>query len=1093
MALSQFQKDNLYKGLGLFIDGFRPYVVAFLQAQEGDKWPAAFVKALSPAQQNSWNDGLRAGTAVDNLIDFQYLRSFAIHFKTPLRGDFDRKANDLPNWLGEITDVRHKIAHFQAVDKDDATKAWIHMKSIAKALGMGELEAELQKLMDQTSAPAAAPVHTPSSSRPQPWFHVVTPHLDIKEGRLDESVFAANLAEVALGTGREMYTNSVLFFSKTYFTQGLKSVAKRVVQGLNGAADAENRVMSLQTGFGGGKTHTLISLYHYAKLGSRAAESSHTSELVAATGTPKFEQASIAVFTNATNDVANGRMTEDGIHLQTLWGELAYQLGGAAAYEIVRKNDEELIAPAGLFKKVLELAYQQKGPSLILIDELADYCVKASARPVGGSNLSDQTVSFMQELTEAVSGTNHCVAVITLPVSPQEVGNTPQAQQILETLQKRVGRIGADTQPVADDEIFEVIRRRLFDDLGSVAQHEAGLSQYEAMYQQYAADLPRHANQAEYRARLRKAYPFHPELIDVFRLRWASHHNFQRTRGALRLLAAILSDLWKRQQSLPGVNLLIHTSDARLQNLDAVTGKLKELYSSGYDAVITADVAGPSSNAFKIDQARPEYNQWELTQGIATTILLNSFGGDGANRGLSIPDIKLNVLKPAAFNQNTVNSALDELEANAHYLYYAQSGNVGRRYWFHTKPNINILINQAKNDVKPDAVDKEIIQRITDKQRLIQVFHLLVNPTDDIPEQQRPTLVVMHPSHSISPGGSPEKTTLKMIETLATKKGNSERIYRNTILFLLCNDMGATKLRADVRDYIACQRIMQEYSSQLETEQKAEIKRRGDDCTKEVEASLVKAYSVVVKYSVKDGADHLALKEFSTTFDSQLNQNFLKMLKEEEWLLESVGFNTLDRFKLLPTVEHPIKTRDVYEAFLRFDDKPMITRVAAVQDSLLRYCQQGQLAIAAGDGVTFSKFYLGESVPMFDVTDQTYWLVDKSLKPADTPAPQPGPSPDPGHQPDGVPPTPGQQPGPNPVPNGSSVYRSVTVSGKVPLENYNQLFTSFILPLAKNNVEIEIVIKGRSTTSNPLTENSPEYKVIKESARQLGLNLNEEV
>jgi hypothetical protein len=170
MSLSQFQKDNLYKGLGLFIDGFRPYVVAFLQGQEGDKWPATFVKALSPAQQNSWNDGLRAGTSVDNLIDFQYLRSFAIHFKVPLRADFDRKVNDLPNWLGEITDVRHKIAHFQAVDKDDATKAWIHMKSIAKALGMGELEAELQKLMDQASATAAALAPAPShaASGPQP-------------------------------------------------------------------------------------------------------------------------------------------------------------------------------------------------------------------------------------------------------------------------------------------------------------------------------------------------------------------------------------------------------------------------------------------------------------------------------------------------------------------------------------------------------------------------------------------------------------------------------------------------------------------------------------------------------------------------------------------------------------------------------------------------------------------------------------------------------------------------------------------------------------------------------------------------------------
>ncbi|WP_426491248.1 DUF499 domain-containing protein [Hymenobacter sp. 102] len=1092
MPISQFQQDNLYKSLGLFIDGFRPYAVSVLQRHYGETWPGDFVRGLSEGQRKSWNDGQRAGTLPENLLDFQYLPSFSLQLKEILRNDFQRTVNKLPTWLGEITDVRHKIAHFQPIDEDDASKAWIHMKAIAKQLGMSELEVELQKL--QTLTPATAAVATPvvaAPSGPRAWFHVVTPHLDIREGRLDESVFAANLTEVALGTGRAMYTNSGLFFSKTYFTQGLKSVARRVIQGLNGAADAENRVMSLQTGFGGGKTHTLISLLHLCRLGSRAATSADTAELVAATGTPNFQQASIAVFTNATNDPARGRNPEDGIHLQTIWGELAYQLAGRDGYELVRPNDEQLIAPAGLFTQVLALAYRSKGPSLILIDELADYCVKASARIVGGSTLSDQTISFVQELTEAVAGTNHCVAVITLPVSPQEVGNTPQAQQILESLQKRVSRVGSDTQPVADEEIFEVIRRRLFDELGSTSLHQAALDQYESLYQQSAADLPRHANSSEYRALMHKAYPFHPELIDVFRLRWASHHNFQRTRGALRLLAAILSDLWKRHQSLPGQNLIIHTSDARLQNLDPITGKIKELYGSGYDAVITADVAGSSSNAFKIDQARPEYRQWELTQGIAATVLLNSFGRDNSNKGLSIPEIKLNVLKPAAYNPNTVNSALDELEEHAHYLYYTQSGS-SRRYWFHTKPNINILINQAKNEIKDPAVNADILRRIEEKRRLVQVFNLLPNPLDDVPEQQRPTLIVLHPDYSVATGGSPDKDTVKHIQAMATKRGNSERIFRNTLLFLLCNTMGATKLRADVRDYLACQNTISEYSSQLEKEQKEELKRRSDDCAREIESSLVKAYSVVVKYSIKGGAEHLSFKEFSSALDNQLNQNLPALLKEEEWLLDSVGYQTLGRHNLLPTPEQPLRTREVYEAFLRFDDKPMITKVAAVQDSLLRYCQQGQLAIAAGDGITFSKIYLGELVPMFDVTDQTYWLVDKSLKPADTPTLQSGPTPDPGYQPGGVPPTPGQQPDPNPSPNGSSVYRSVTVSGKVPLENYNQLFTSFILPLAKNNVEIEIIIKGRSTASNPLTENSPEYKVIKESARQLGLSLDVE-
>ena len=161
-----------------------------------------------------------------------------------------------------------------------------------------------------------------------------------------------------------------MFFQKTFFTAGIKNIAKRVVQGLNGGQDSDNRVISLQTGFGGGKTHTLISLYHLAKWGKKANKSDEIKDLLSATGKLEFASANIAVFTNTTNDTAKGRKT-GGLHIRTLWGELAYQLGGKNAYELIRVNDENLIAPKGLFKAVLE----RTKPALILIDELADYCV----------------------------------------------------------------------------------------------------------------------------------------------------------------------------------------------------------------------------------------------------------------------------------------------------------------------------------------------------------------------------------------------------------------------------------------------------------------------------------------------------------------------------------------------------------------------------------------------------------------------------------------------------------------------------------------------------------------------------------------------
>src|SRR5690606_25711292 len=197
----------------------------------------------------------------------------------------------------------------------------------------------------------------------------------------------------------------------------------------------------------------------------------------------------------------------------------------------------------------------------------------------------------------------------------------------------------------------------------------AVVSKYMDIYQQYGTELPSNANKAEYKQRLLKSYPFHPELIDVFRIRWASNSEFQRTRGVLRLLAAIVSDLWKRQQSLPGGNLLIHSGQINFANLDALSGQLKKLYGNGYDAVISADVSGSSSNAFKIDSDKHDYGQWHLTTAIASVILLNSFGSEGSNKGISVAELKLNLLAPGGFNHNSVNGALDQLENKAHYLY----------------------------------------------------------------------------------------------------------------------------------------------------------------------------------------------------------------------------------------------------------------------------------------------------------------------------------------------------------------------------------------------------------------------------------------
>lgn len=1075
-------KESLFKALGLFIEAFRPYVVLKLTEKAGDKWDKWFYESLSDAQKDNWDLGIKNGTPPVNLIDFHHLKSFAIKYKDLLKPDFGKETSKLPTWLQEIADVRNKCNHFQEVEERDIRRAFDYMIDIANILKLKELRVEIERLQKGEIIEQKVK-EIKAASGLVPWFKNVTPHLDIRQGNLDESVFAANLAEVALGHGREVYQNPSIFFSKTYFTVFLRNMAKRVIRSLNGEEDAENRVISLQTGFGGGKTHTLITLYHIAKAGEKLASLINTRNLLDYIGVPKFNNASVGIFTNTTNDPTQGRKVEDGFVIQTIWGDLAYQLAGKKGFEIVRPNDECRTAPKGLFKEVL----QQTDSSLILIDELADYCLAASGIQVGQSTLADQTISFINELTEAVANTNKCMVVATLPASVEEVGSSEKAQEILNILQSRLGRIGADKQPVTDEEIYEVIRYRLFENIGSPDIINEVINKYFELYSELRTEVPDYASRSEYKERIKKSYPFHPELIDVFRIKWASNHSFQRTRGVLRLLASIVTDLWRRQESLIGVNALIHTSDVNFTNLDALSGQLKKLYGNGYDAVISADVSGNRSNAFKIDKSKQELGNYNLAEGLSSTILLGSFGSTGSNKGTSVPELKLATIKPSSFNHNNIHTALDLLEENSHYLYHSTTA--PKRYWYDTKPSIRILINKAKGDITNPDIETEIIRRINEKCRNIQLFNVIVNPSDEIPEQHKPTLVILSPKYRANPDQL-NGNTKPIIEKIATKRGKSERTYRNTMLFLVCSEVTFGKLQSDIREYLACSKISIDYSSQLERDQKDDIKRRIEESSKESEKSMVAAYSIVVKYSVKNGFEKLLLKQFKESIDSQINNNLISLLKDEEWLLGSVGLNILRTNNLLPTVDNPIKTKDVYEAFIRFDDKPMITGVSAIQDSLLRFCTNGDFCIASGDGKEFTKIFYQESVPYFEVTNASYYLLDKSLKPK----PKELDKSEESEKPDSS--EKSKKKPEQPVKEEPTVrkFSSITVAGKVPLEKYHELFTCFITPFAMsgNKLDLEIKFKIKSTESSPLDETKQQYKNAKEAAKQLGLEFEEE-
>ena len=346
-----------------------------------------------------------------------------------------------------------------------------------------------------------------------------------------------------------------------------------------------------------------------------------------------------------------------------------------------------------------------------------------------------------------------------------------------------------------------------------------------------------------------------------------------------------------------------------------------------------ADVYGTSSNARKMDDADPTSNigLYHMTQGIATTLLMASVGAK-QNKGLDIKQLKLCVLRPKAFNHNDIDGALNKLEQVAHYLYSSKVG--GATYWFESKANINILIAQAKAEVKNEDVEAEIVKKLKASANFIHELNVLVCPSSDVPEQKQLTLVILHPRFAMPTGGTTSYSLTQAVKEIATKKGNSDRVMRNTIFYLACSEAGRGALSDKLKDYLACNKIITEYSGRLERDQNTEVQNRKREYESGVDEALIRAYSIVIKYSARDGIDSYELKNYAADFSSQIRQNLMSEIIEEEWVIKSIGRNLLDRINMLPDVNRPIQVKELYETFLRFDDKPMITGPTAISDTV---------------------------------------------------------------------------------------------------------------------------------------------------------------
>ena len=785
----------------------------------------------------------------------------------------------------------------------------------------------------------------------KPWYAVATPHEDIREGRLAEAVFAANIWAVVQNTAPEVYLDPEEFYAKTFMTTGLSTVLRRVAGALRGDGETGDRIISLQTAFGGGKTHTLVALWHLAKHSARLKESPHAEKLRNVLGS-RFPHSvkGVAVFTNATCDVTQGRQTPEGVHTRTLWGELALQLGGTDLYERVRANDETQRVPQGIFVDIL----REAAPCLILLDELADYCVGAAAVRVGDTSLADQTISFIQQLTEAVQQVPGVVVVATLPASKYEVAQSEKGQEAFITLEKRFQRLGADVKPVADDEIYDVVRARLFESIAPEddPDYPKKVAQvYQGMYAAHSGEVPNEAAKNTYREMIERAYPFHPLLIDALYTRWGSHPDFQRTRGVLRLLASIVGDLWKRRQGNTQTQHLIQPCHVRW-SIDAVQAALTRLWGPAYQSVAAADVIGEGSNAGSFDEERGgDYRTEAIGQGLASAILLGSFGGKGQKSGFSSKDLRLAASR-YGLNWSYTDGALLELENRCFYLHSTSAGSLGKRYWFGTKPALNLLVVQYRQQNASATFEEEILEDLRAESRrgalAGSTWRVIVNPEKDLPEQKSLTLLILPPALTWGENGNGKDAVEKRVLEISSRCGGKDRIYRNTLLFLAGTARGMSKLRQAHRERAALDGVRSDYWDQLDEEQREDLKKRLDVARRAAMEALGPAYTVALRVQEQE-VEACVLADARKSFQEHLGYVWSTLVEDEEWILRRVGSVTLENTGLIPK-EGGLPLKDAVEAFLRFTDKPMIATKEAVTTGLAQACVDGIVAIVTGGG-----------------------------------------------------------------------------------------------------------------------------------------------
>jgi predicted AAA+ superfamily ATPase len=736
-------------------------------------------------------------------------------------------------------------------------------------------------------------IETSSTGTLKPWREIVTPHADVASGRYQQAEFAADLWQVHLGEGSDEYKKPQEFFRRTYLTESLKRLLVGGVQRISGKGG--DPVVQLQTNFGGGKTHSMLALYHLFS-GANASDLAGVDVVLAAAGLKSLPKAKAVVLVGNKISPGNPVTKSDGTVVRTLWGELAYQLGGKKAFARVKADDEKATNPGDVLREL----FKEYGPCLILIDEWVAYARQLhdqSDLPAGGF---ETQFTFAQALTESAKLAGNCLLVISLPASDTQGSPHTQADDVevggirgreaLDRLRNVVGRVESSWRPATAEEGFEIVRRRLFEPLAgpdAFKQRDVTARAFADLYHAQSAEFPPECKGGDYEKRIQAAYPIHPEIFDRLYSDWSTLVKFQRTRGVLRLMAAVIHSLWEKGDRNPLIlPSTVPIDDARVQS------ELTRYLSDNWAPIIEKDVDGPNSLPLKIDAEQPNLGKLHATRRVARTIYLGSAPTTAAaHRGLEDRRVTLGCVMPGE-SPAVFGDALRRLAATATYLYQD-----GPRFWYATQPTVTKLAEDRAERLNrdPDKVMKELDDRLRADLRKTGDFsriHPLPRSGADVPDDLDARLVVLPAElpYTKEPGNAAETAARSILES----RGNTPRLYRNTLVFLAADKVRLQDLDEAVRRFLAWKSILEEKKAlnlDPHQEQQAETQKQAADGA--VTARLPETYQWLLVPEQANPQAPITWQAIRLSAGDALAARASKRLRSDESLVTSLGSTIL--------------------------------------------------------------------------------------------------------------------------------------------------------------------------------------------------------